>query len=675
MSSLEASAHGSPEAVCQTCSWLKNRKDPRTLDYLKAENRRTDAALAGLENLRTTLFNELTGRLKEDDVSVPYLHNGYWYHHHNLKGKDYPVYCRRKDEPKAQDAVYLDGNLLAAGEDYFDIGMMEISPDNRWLAYGVDKSGDELYEIRFRDLLTGQDLPYTVQKASYSGAWSADSRSFYYVREDRRRRPHAVYLHTIGTSWRADRCIYREKDPLFYVDVNTSQDGSLIFFTSESKSTTECSYCNSADSDPVPKVIRKRRPGVRYYPDHRNGELIIRCNLQHSNFAILKVEMGANTEDGWEILMPTDSVTDCTDFLVFKNHLVSMESVRGQDRIRIMELESRETHVVSFPGEGYVLEDATNMEFATDQLHLHYSALHVPSRIYRYDMNRRSLELLKEQEVPSGHDPEQYTVQRIWARGADGEEIPATLVYRKDLDVHRPCPTVLTGYGAYGIKEDIGFSIAALSFLNRGCVYVVAHVRGGGFLGENWYNGGKLRRKMNTFRDFIAIAEELIARGFTSARQLVIEGASAGGLLVGAVLNMRPDLFCGAVASVPFVDVLTSMQDEELPLTTFEYEEWGNPADPDDYACIASYSPTDNVTSAAYPQILITVGLQDPRVPYWEGCIWAHKLRLANTGDSEILLRVNLGSGHAGASGRYESLRELAFEQAFLLNLLGLSQS
>ncbi|MCD8483560.1 MAG: prolyl oligopeptidase family serine peptidase [Verrucomicrobia bacterium] len=573
-----------------------------------------------------------------------------------------------------EESILLDGNVLAEQRDYLEIGFLEVSPDNQWLAYAIDDTGDELYEIRFLHLTTGRELQSRILSASYSGVWAADSRHFYYVRENRKRRPHAVFMHALDCQTDTDVLVYKERDPKFFVDVSQSQDGCLIFFSSESKTTTEVRYRRSEDVSSRPRLVAPRSDGVRYFPDHHDGWLYLRTNRNRKEFSIQRCRLDNCHKSEWCEVLHFESQRHCKDMLLFKEFMVSLETCLGQDEIRILELQTGLEHPVTFPDSVYVLEDGTNMEFDTLNLRLQYSALHIPERIYNYNMRTRELTLLKEQQVPGGHNSREYEIQRIYVPGADGTLIPATMVRKANLDLSRPHACILTGYGAYGIREDLGFCIGTLSFIERDCIYVVAHVRGGGFLGEAWYEAGKLHFKRNSFDDFAAVARWLIEQGYTTNGQLALEGASAGGLLVATVLNQNPGLCAGALAAVPFVDVLSSMMDPDLPLTTFEYEEWGDPNDAEDRAVIAAYSPVDNVRTQPYPAILITVGLQDPRVPYWEGLKWAERLRKANTGATPILVRANVGAGHSGASGRYETLRELAYEQAFLLDSVGLAE-
>lgn len=681
--------------------WLRDRNDPAVIEYLRAENAYTEAQMAAAKPLEEELYKELIGRIEEDWESCPYRDGGYHYFSRISKGQNYHAYYRRKDSLGASEELYFDANEAAEGLDYFDLAYLEISPDGRWLAYAVDASGDEEYELKFRDLHTGVDLDTFIAPVSADGEWSGDGRFFYYTTENDTRRADKVLRHRFGTSPDKDEVVYEEPDAHFFVGIYGSQDRRFMFAYSISKETSEVHYLEEGTDPPGDfQCILPRKTGIRYFAEHREGNFLIRSNEGAVDFRLFSIPVDASrfdparrvdassaqgqgpatgagrtrSEGEIEEILPGRDGVQLKEILNLKSHLVAFECVRGQDQIRVLNWADRSERVLEMPEPVYTLSDGNNAEYDAPTFQFGYASPIRPASTYEYDLNSGQIRCLKSSLVPSGHNPQDYLVERHHATAADGVEIPITIYYRRDRCKDGAGPALLYGYGAYGETVSPGFSRSHLSYLQRGFAVALAHVRGGGFLGEEWYQSGKLQKKQNTFEDFIRCAQYLIEEGVTSPENLVAEGGSAGGLLIGAVINHRPELFRAVLASVPFVDVVSTMLDESIPLTTFEYEEWGDPRNKSFFDYILSYSPYDNVKPQSYPAMLVTAGLNDSRVQYWEPAKWVAKLRKAHTGNSPILLKTNLDAGHGGASGRYEAYRETAFEQAFVLDQLGFSQ-
>jgi len=654
-------------------AWMRDRDDPRTLAHLHAENAYTEAVLAHTAPFRERLFDELVGRIEEDDVSAPYRKGDYWYYSRIGKGMSYRVYCRRAGDPDAPEEVLLDVESLAAGTDYFDLGELETSPDGRLLAYSVDTEGAEKFTLYFKDLSTGELLPDTIENTAGEGEWSADGSCYYYLELDDIQRPWRVKRHRMGGGpARRDEVVYRESDPMFHVGLYSSQDGTRLFAYSESKTSTEVSVLASGDTVGRFEVVFERRAGIRYWLEHHGGEYLVRTNEHARNYKLLAVPAVAHPDlRAARLVLPHREDVRFRGVLPLRGHLVFFERKRGQDQVRILDLVRHNEYMLRMPETVCVLEEGINEEFDTAVVRFNHASPITPDTVFEYDLETHERRILKRRRVPSGHDPDAYTTYRIDALAADGTEVPITLFHRRDLALDGTHPCLLHGYGAYGDTTEPGFDATWLSFLERGFVCAVAHVRGGGLLGEDWYQAGKFLQKKNTFTDFIRCAETLIERGYTQPARLAISGISAGGLLIGAVLNARPELFRVAVAEVPFVDVLTTMLDETIPLTTFEWEEWGDPRDKAYFDYIRSYSPFDNVRAQAYPALLVTAGLNDPRVPFWEPAKWVARLRELKTDDNVLLLKTYLDAGHLGATGRYGYLRDVAFTQAFILWQLG----
>ncbi len=644
------------------------------MGYLKAENDYTRAVMKNTESLRKRLYGEMVGRIKETDSTVPARKDNFFYYSRTEKGKQYPIYCRKKDSLEADEQILLDANQLAAGHDYFRLGAFALSPDHSLLAYSVNFDGSEDFLLTVKDLSTDELLSDRIPGTSYSVEWANDNRTFFYTRLNPAHRPFQLCRHTTGDPAEKDALVYHEEDEAFYLTISRTLSERFLLLESESNSSSETRYLETDKPEGAFRLIQPRRPGVEYSVEHRGDEFFIVTNDQAPNFRLLRTPVSKPTAENWRQVIPARATVKLDGIVLFENHLVLNERRNGMLQVRIHCLESGETHRVRFDEPVYSLYPGNNFEFNTPVVRLHYTSLVTPWSVYDYHMDKRELQLKKQVEVKGGYDPSRYRCRRIYARAPDGSRVPISILHRHDHKLDGTGPVLLYGYGSYGASCEPTFNSNRLSWVDRGGAYAIAHVRGGEERGRSWYEDGKLLHKKNTFSDFIACAEELIARGFTHPRRMAIQGASAGGLLVGAVINQRPELFQAAVANVPFVDVINTMLDPSIPLTVIEYEEWGDPNKAAYFEYMRSYSPYENVRAQPYPHLLVTAGLNDPRVQYWEPAKWVAKLRAKKTDDRLLLLKTNMGAGHGGASGRYERLKEIAFEYAFLLRCLGMSQ-
>ncbi len=653
--------------------WLRDKDNPDTIAYLQAENAYTEQVLAPEAELQQSLFQELKARVKEDDDSVPVKQDDYYYYSRVAAGKEYAIHCRKRGNLDSPEEIILDENQLAAGKPYFSLGTFAISPNHQLLAYAEDIDGSETYTLRIKNLATGELLAEEIANTYYSLEWVNDNRTFYYTVLDENLRPYRLYRHTLGQPVETDELIYEEPDPQFFVGCEKSRDDRYIFLGTSGKITSE-QYFVSAD-DPQGKfaVIAPRQKGHEYSAIHHEGYFYILTNDNADNFRIARTLVAQPQQEFWQEYIPHDPDRLLESIDEFQDYFIIDERYRGLGQLRVIELKTQTSHYIEFDDPTYLVFGAANGEYQTQTFRFGYTSLVQPMTVFAYDLQSRSKSILKQNEVPGGYDPSQYRSERILAPSHDGVEIPISLVYRQDIRRDGSQPLYLYGYGSYGASIDPGFSTNRLSLLNRGFVYAIAHVRGGSELGRQWYESGKFLNKKNTFLDFVACAKHLVAQNYTSAGNIAISGGSAGGLLVGATMNLQPDLFKAAIAHVPFVDVLNTMMDDTLPLTPLEYDEWGNPADLEFYRYIRSYSPYDNVAAKAYPHLLITAGLNDPRVTYWEPAKWTAKLRSLKTDDNLLLLKTNMDSGHGGASGRYEYLKEIALEYTFLLKVFKLT--
>jgi len=651
--------------------WLREREDPEVTAYLTAENEYTDAVMAGSHDLQERLYHEIVGRIQETDTSAPTFFKGWWGYTRTVEGLDYEIHCRRRGSMDAPEEVILDGNELAKGHDYFELAYVERSPDENLLAYAVDYNGAELHELRFRDLRAGVDLDDAISGVYYGAAWAADSNTFFYVLPDRSMRPYQVWRHRLGTPAAGDVLVYEESDERFEVDVAASKSERFIFITTASHVTGETRFLRADSPESEPVLVERRRQDVEYTVDHQENRFLILTNDGATNFRLMSAPIDNPGRDSWTEVVPERDDVRLNFIDVHRRHVVLGQRSAGLQRLEVLNTQSGDLHVVEQPDAAYTAFPGSDPNYDQSVMRFFYTSLTAPWSAVDYDMDARTRTVVKEQPVRGGYRRDDYVTERLWAKASDGSQVPISLVYRRDRR-HDRSPLLLYGYGAYEHSNDPMFDPARLSLLDRGFAFAIAHVRGGGEMGREWYEQGRLLNKCNTFTDFIACAECLIDAGHVRSGDLAIRGRSAGGLLVGAVLNMRPDLFACAIAQVPFVDALTTMLDDKLPLTVNEYDEWGNPQDAEFYRYIKSYSPYDNVRAAAYPPLLVTAGLNDPRVSYWEPAKWVAKLRTMNRGEQPIVLKTQMGSGHMGPSGRYESWREEAFVMAFAITELGL---
>lgn len=654
-------------------SWLRDRSDPEVIAYLEAENSYTGALMRHTEGLQEQLYQEMRGRIKETDLSVPERIDDYLYYSRTETGSQYPIFCRKRGSLVAPEEILLDQNTLASEHTYFRIGVSEVSPDHRLLAYSVDTSGAEEFRLYIKDLSTGALLSESMGGTSLGVAWANDSRTLFYTVLDEARRPCRIYRHTVGNSPRTDVMVYFEPDESFFLDINRTRSRRYLILDIASHSTSEVRFLNADQPEESFQVVQVRQPGVEYSVTHHDDHFFITTNDGAPNFRLVRAPVASPSKANWSAVLPSRPAVKLDGADAFRAHLAVYEREAGLRRIRLVDIASGEEHLVPFPEPVYTVRAHDNPEFDTTLLRFTYTSLVTPNSVVEYDMAFRTWEVRKQTEV-IGYDPSLYRSKRVFATAPDGRKVPISLVYRASLHLGAARPLLLNGYGAYGLSYDPAFSSNILSLLNRGFVVAIAHVRGGEEMGRAWYEGGKLLNKRSTFTDFIACAEHLVAEGYTAPDRLAINGGSAGGLLMGAVTNLRPDLFRVVLAEVPFVDVVNTMLDASLPLTVIEYDEWGNPNDPAAYAYIRSYSPYDNIEAKGYPSMLVTAGLNDPRVAYWEPAKWTARLRAVKTDSNRLLLRINMGAGHGGPSGRFDFLREIALKYAFLLDVLGMSE-
>ncbi len=666
-----------PYAWLKDDNWQEVMRRPEVLKpeiraYLEAENAYTQAALADTEALQESLFAELKGRIKEDDSSVPAPDGAWAYYQRYATGGEHPIICRRPREGGAEELLY-DAAAAAQGAAYFKLAGAEHSPDHAHLATAVDRKGSEYFTAEIKDLATGETLPERIENTDGHLVWGSDGRTLYYTQLDDNHRPWRVYRHRLGGDPAQDELVYQEQDPGFFVSLDKTESGRFVVILAHDHTTSEAWLIAADDPASQARLVAARERDVEYHVLHHGGRLLILTNADGAeDFKVVEAPLETPERAQWRDLVPHEAGRLIVSLLVFKRHLVRLERVEGLPRLTVENLESGESHVVAFAEAAYSLGVLPGYEYDTATLRFVYSSLTTPAQTFDYDMDSRDRRLLKQQEVPSGHDPADYRAERLLAESHDGALVPVSLLYRADTPLDGSAPVLLYGYGSYGMAIPAAFSTNRFSLVDRGFIYAIAHIRGGMDKGFAWYRHGKLLEKKNTFQDFIAAAEHLTAAGYTRAGEIAIHGGSAGGMLVGAAVNLRPELFKAVVAEVPFVDVLTTMCDKELPLTPPEWPEWGNPIDSAEaYDYIASYSPYDNVEAKDYPHILATGGLTDPRVTYWEPAKWVARLRARKTGDKLLLLKTYMEAGHGGSAGRFEKLHEVALVYAFLLKVFG----
>ncbi len=660
--------------------WLRNKESEEVLDYLRAENAYTEAVMAPTAELQETLYREMLSHIKETDRSVPTQEGAWWYYGRTTEGSQYPVYCRKRGSREtfeaAPEEIVLDVEALAEGQSFMAVGGMDVSDDGRLLAYSTDTTGFRQYTLRVKDLSTGELLPGQVERVG-SIVWAADNRTLFYTVEDQeQKRQFQLFRHTLGTAHEADLLVFEETDERFNLGAGRTRDGVYIVVESASHTTSEARLLRADAPGSGLALIAPRRDNIEYYPDHRNGLLYIRTNDRGRNFRLVTAPLDLPGIDHWSELIPHRDDVMLEDFGLFADFAVAAERYDGLEHLRVLHFtgegaEIGPTAEIGFPEPAYSVHLSGNREFSTDLLRYSYTSLVTPASVFDYNVRTGESELKKEQEVPGGFDRTLYASERMHATAPDGTSVPVSLVYRRDQRRRGENPLHVYGYGSYGYSLPLGFSSNRLSLLDRGFVLAYAHIRGGGDLGKSWHDAGRLQHKRNTFTDFIAVTEHLLAEDYGSPARVAIQGGSAGGLLMGAVANLRPDLFRAVVSQVPFVDVMNTMLDATLPLTVPEYEEWGNPNEPEAFETMRSYSPYDNLHAAAYPAMLIKTSLYDSQVMYWEPAKYVAKMRTLHTGAHPILLHINMTAGHGGASGRYDYLREIPFDYSFLLKELG----
>ena len=657
--------------------WLRERNNPQTLEYLHAEDDYQQEMTGHTLALQEKLFNEMKARVKEDDTSAPEKVDDYFYYTRTEQNKQYPIFCRKYKSLDAPEQILLDQNALAEGRSFCRVGAFTISPNHSKLAYSVDEDGSENCVLYVKDLIENCLLPEKIINTygdvyDHSGiAWASDNQSFYYVTLDPSQRPDKLYRHHLGTDSAQDILLLHETDDRFFLFVQKSHSKAYILAFLHSYTTDEWHILPADQPHATFRVFQPRQRGLEYSIEHHGEHFFVRTNLDAPNFRLMRAPVKATTIENWKEIIPHRADTLLEDMHAFENHLVLYERRNGLRQIRISAADGiNQARYVSFPEPVYTYYQADNPEFESKNLRFYYTSLVTPKSVIDFEMDNDVWKVIKQDEIPSGYDPSLFTCERQFATAQDGTRVPISLLYKQGMQRDGQNPTLLYGYGSYGMSVEPAFNASRLSLVERGFVFAIAHIRGGSEMGRAWYENGKMLNKRNTFTDFIACAEHLIAEGYTCTPKLAIMGRSAGGLLVGAAMTLRPDLFGAVVAAVPFVDVVNTMSDPSIPLTTMEYDQWGNPDDREYFDYMMSYSPYDNLRATAYPDILISTGLNDPRVAYWEPAKFTAKLRELKTNDTQILLKTNFDAGHAGASGRYDYLREVAFEYAFLIDRL-----
>ncbi len=654
--------------------WLNQRENPGVIAYLEAENAWTEQVMSHTKDLQDALFEEIKGRIKQTDESVPYLRDGYWYYTRYEEGKQYAIYCRRKGVMAAPEEVMLDANQLAEGHGFFAVGNWSVSAGNDILAYASDTVGRRIYTVQFKNLDTGALYPDVIDSVTSNLAWATDNKTLFYSKQDPETlRSSRIFRHVLGTDAAADELVYEEADEEFSSYVFRTKSKRYMMIASFQTLSSEYRYLDADTPDGTFTVFLPRERDHEYQVDHYADRFYILTNDGAKNFRLMSTPVDHTGKEHWSEVIPHRDDVLLEGFEIFKDHLVVSERKQGLVQLRVRRWDGTTEHYLDFGEPAYLAYVSINPEFDTKVLRYGYTSMTTPNSTYDYNMESREKTLLKQDEVLGGFSADHYVTERLYAEAADGTRVPVSLVYRTDVRSEGPNPLLLYAYGSYGASMDATFSSSRLSLLDRGFIYAIAHVRGGSEMGRWWYEDGKLLKKKNTFTDFIDCAKFLIDAGYTTSDMLYAQGGSAGGLLMGAITNMRPDLFHGVVTRVPFVDVVTTMLDESIPLTTSEYDEWGNPNEKESYDYILSYSPYDNVEAKDYPNLLVTTGLHDSQVQYWEPAKWVARLRARKTDDNRLLLKTNMEAGHGGASGRFRRYRETAFMYAFLLDLAGLT--
>ena len=657
--------------------WMNNKENPEVISYLESENEYNEQMTAHTNKFQKDLFEEMKARIKEDDSSVPYKLNGYWYLTRFEKGKDYPIYSRKKDSLDAPEEILFDVNKMAEGFEYYSLGGLNVSPDNKLIAFGVDTLSRRKYTIQIKNLETGEISSEKIKTTTGGSTWANDNKTLFYTKkDDQTLRSNQIYKHVLGTSSKNDELVFEEKDETFNTYIYKSKSKKYLVIGCHSTLTSEFRILEADSPNGKFRIVQPRVRGLEYGLTHFEDSFYILTNKDEAtNFKLMKTPVDKTGKENWVEVIPHREDYMLEDIDIFEHYLVISERNEGLNKIKITKWHSEESYYLPFDSETYTAYTSINPDFDTDILRYTYNSLNNPTSVIDFNMATKEKTVLKEQEVMGGDfDKENYTTERIWATAEDGTKIPVSLVYRKDLKKDGSNPLLQYAYGSYGSTIDPYFSSVRLSLLDRGFIYAIAHIRGGEYLGRAWYEDGKLLKKKNTFTDFIDVSKDLISKGYTSNKHLYAMGGSAGGLLMGAIINMAPELYNGVIAAVPFVDVVTTMLDDSIPLTTGEYDEWGNPNNEEYYNYMLSYSPYDNVKKQAYPNMLVTTGLHDSQVQYWEPAKWVARLRELKTDNNKLLFHINMDAGHGGASGRFEALKEVAEEYAFLLDLEGITE-
>ncbi|NNM18243.1 MAG: S9 family peptidase [Croceitalea sp.] len=654
--------------------WLNNREDPEVIAYLEAENAYYNEKTAHTKAFQEELFKEMKGRIKEDDASVPYKKNGYYYYTRYETGKEYPIHCRKTESLDTPEIIMLNVNELAAEHEFFNLRGISVSDNNEYATFGVDTVSRRLYTIQIKNLQTGEVYPDLIENTSGSAVWAADNKTLFYTKKDTETlRSNKIYKHVLGTTAEEDEMVYEEEDDTFNIGVYKTKSKKYLVVASISTLTSEFRFLPSESPNEKFKVFSPRERGLEYSITHYDDSFYVLTNKDGAtNFKLMKVNEEDTSSSNWKEFIPHRDDVLLEDIDIFKSFYVLSERENGLNQLKIVRWDGKDSYYLPFESETYVAGASTNLDFDTELLRYVYNPMTSPYAIIDFNMRTKEKKVLKEQEVLGGQfDKENYRSERKWATARDGVKVPISIVYHKDTPLDGTSPLLQYAYGSYGATIDPYFSSVRLSLLDRGFVYAIAHIRGGEYLGRPWYEDGKLLNKKNTFTDFVDVSKYLIESKLTSSEHLYAMGGSAGGLLMGAVVNIAPELYNGVVAAVPFVDVVTTMLDESIPLTTGEYDEWGNPNDKTYYDYMKSYSPYDNVTKQTYPNMLVTTGLHDSQVQYWEPAKWVAKLREYKTDDNQLFLDTNMDAGHGGASGRFEALKETAKEYAFMFDLEG----
>ncbi len=647
--------------------WLRDRDNDAVISHLNAENEWAEHQTNHTRTLQKQIYDDMLSRIAQTDTSAPYTYGPWSFFSETEEGKDYSVYCR-KPLSGGDVEIMLDCNKLAEGSSYFSLGLFQPSPDHKWLAYSVDTDGSERYTIYFKNLASGEVLEQTVPDTYYGFAWASDNKTFFFCTMDDAHRPWRVHRHVTGEPAEHATLVFEEPDDAFYVSVGNTRDEKYVLIDASSKVTSECHFVAADTPEQDFRLVADRTANIEYSIDHHDGRFFILTNADAKNFRLCETSVENPARENWKTLIDHRDDVTLMDFGLYQRHMIVREQSEGLPRVFVRDYDSGDQHSIEFDEPVYDVYGYANADFDTDVWRFSYTSLTTPSTVFEYNVRTRERRLIKSQPVLGDFDQNNYKSDRIWVKARDGVSVPVSLVYRRDLDRSDPQPLLLTGYGSYGSSFDVYFSSARLALLDRGLIFAIAHIRGGQEMGRAWYEDGKFLNKKNTFNDFVDCARYLIDNAFTNEHKLAIQGGSAGGLLMGAVVNQAPELFKAVLAQVPFVDVVTTILDTSLPLSVLEWDEWGNPNEREFYDYMRSYSPYDNVAEKDYPAMLVTAGLNDPRVAFWEPAKWVQKLREQSTSDQPVLLKTNMGAGHGGASGRYEALEELAFEYAFIVD-------